>query len=898
VTERPPYRLPRHVLPQHYAVTWEPDFANASFSGEETVDLEVKEATSELVLHAVELDLAGARVLVPGGRELEAKVSYVPEEEQAVLSFGEALRPGPAQLQVRFSGKLNDLLRGFYRSKYKGPEGKEAWVAVTQFESTDARRAFPCWDEPDLKATFQVTVVADGDLTALSNARELSSEVLADGRKRTRFADTIKMSTYLVAVAIGPFRLTDAKIVEGVPLRVGCAPGRENLVGFAEKAAAHALSFLSGYFSLPYPGDKLDHVAVPDFAAGAMENLGLVTYRETALLVPEASAQVERQRVASVVAHETSHMWFGDLVTMRWWEGIWLNEAFATFMELLSTDAFEPRWEIWTSFGADRLSALGTDSLRASRAIEYPVGRPEEADDMFDTITYDKGCSVLRMIERYLGDETFRRGLRIYLERHQFANTKTTDLWDALEEASGVPVTTTMGSWVGQAGHPLVSATLSGPATLQLSQQRFLLDGGENAGERWVVPVTLRYGTAGGTRRHQLLLDGPSAAVTLEAEPDWVLVNEGAWGVYRSGYSDELRERLVANLDQLDARERLGLAGDTWSLAVAGKLPLGAALALWGRLREDRDPDVWWSVQGGLGLLDLVCLEKERPLVQQLARTLGSGLFASLGWPVAASDGNEEPPRTARLRSRLVALLGTLGHDEAVRDEARRRLEAASSGGPALPPDLATAVAQVVAAGGSEAEWDLLYARYKEATTPQDEIRYLMALAGFAEPALLSRSLELAFSGEVRTQDAPFLVMGVLGQREGCTIAWDALEAHWEDVLARWPKNAMPRVLEALPSLAAGGEGAARRAAAWIDAHPVPRGGLKVAQSLERLQVNLAFAKRVAPDLAQAVEGALSGAAGGPAVRVGGARVGGAGVGGAGVGGAGVALGAGGPGGA
>lgn len=861
MSDRPPYRLPRHVLPQHYALSWEPDFADATFRGEETVDLEVKEATSTLVLNAAELDIEAARVVSPGGRELEATVSYLPEEEQAVLSFPGTLPAGPAQLEVRFSGKLNDLLRGFYRSRFKGPDGKEAWVAVTQFESTDARRAFPCWDEPDLKATFQVAVVADRELTALSNTREVSSEDLANGKKRTLFAATIKMSTYLVAVAIGPFKLTEPKLVEGVPLRVGCAPGREHLVGFAEKAATHALSFLSKYFSMPYPGDKLDHIAVPDFAAGAMENLGLVTYRETALLVPEDSAQVERQRVASVVAHETSHMWFGDLVTMRWWEGIWLNEAFATFTELVSTDAFEPRWEIWTSFGADRLAALGTDSLRASRAIEYPVGRPEEADDMFDTITYDKGCSVLRMIERYLGDEAFRRGLSIYLGRHQFANTSTTDLWDALEEASGVPVTATMGSWVRQAGHPVVTAELAGPQTLKLTQRRFLLDGGDDAGELWVVPVTLRYASQGGLKHHQLLLDGPSATVELAGEPHWLVVNEGAWGVYRSNYTEDLRQRLLANLGELDARERLGLAGDTWALTVAGKLPLSAPLELWGHLRDDRDPDVWWSLQGALGLLDLVCRDDERPLVQQLARDLGSGLFSELGWEPSSELGPEEPPRLARLRSRLVALLGTVGHDEAVRSQALQRLEAASKGGPPLPPDLATAVAQVVAAGGHEPEWDLLYSRYKQADTPQDEIRYLLALAGFAETGLLVRALELAFSGEVRTQDAPFLVMGVLGQREGCTVAWQALEEHWDYILERWPKNALPRVLEALPNLVAGGEAALNRAASWLDAHPVPRGGLKVAQSLERLRVNLGFAQRVGPQLAPALQAALPGKA-------------------------------------
>jgi puromycin-sensitive aminopeptidase len=608
---------------------------------------------------------------------------------------------------------------------------------------------------------------------------------------------------------------------------------------------------------MPYPGDKLDHVGIPDFAAGAMENLGLVTYRETALLVREDAAHVERQRVASVISHETSHMWFGDLVTMQWWEGVWLNEAFATFMELLTVDALEPRWEVWTSFGADRLAALTTDSLRASRPIEYPVGRPEEADDMFDTITYDKGCSVLRMIERYLGDAVFRRGLRVYLERHQFANTATTDLWDALEEASHEPVRAAMSSWVRQAGHPVVTAELASPTTLKLSQKRFFLDGGEGAGERWVVPVTLRYGLAGSrVERAQLILDGSEATLPLEGEPSFVLVNEGAWGVYRVKYAGALQERLFANLGELDARERLGLAGDTWALVVAGHLSPEVAFRLWRLLSTDRDPDVWWAVQSGASLVDLVCSEAERLLVQRLARELASELFASLGWEPPA--GAEEAPRQARLRARLVSFLGTLGADEQVRSEALSRLRDSSAGGPELPADLATAVAQTVAAGGGEEQWQLLYSRYRQARTPQDEVRYLQALAGFPEAHLLGRSLELALSDEVRTQDAPFLLMGVLGRREGTVLAWEAIEAHWDDILQKWPKTAMPRVLEALPALVAGGEQAARRAFSWLDAHPVPRGALRVSQSRERLEVNLEFAKRARPLLGPALEHAFA----------------------------------------
>ena len=862
VNQLPPYRLPRNVLPRHYDLVFKPDFTRACFDGEATIEVQVQEATTEVVLNAAELEVSEAQLVGDGGRSVKATVSYRPEEEQLVLGTSETLTPGPWRLDLYFSGLLNDRLHGFYRSKFVGKQGEETWLAATQFESTDARRAFPCWDEPDMKATFGVTVVAEDGLTVLGNAREISSELLEGGRRRTRFATTMPMSTYIVAVVIGPFELGEPRDVGGVPLRIGSVPGRGALRGLAEEAAAHALSFLSDYFSMPYPADKLDHIGIPDFAAGAMENLGLVTYRETALLVARESSQVEQQRVVSTIAHETAHMWFGDLVTMRWWEGIWLNEAFATFMEMLVADAFEPGWQVWTNFGVDRAAALATDSLHASRPIEYPVGRPEEADNMFDSITYDKGGAVLRMIERYLGEGTFRRGLNIYLDKHRYSNTDTNDLWEALEVASGQPVQAVMGTWVNQAGHPIISVELAGPSELRLSQRRFFLDGTGDEGQRWVVPLSLRYATADGAVEHrQLLLEDTSTTVALEGEPAWALVNEDSWGVYRTRYDDELRRRLYRSLDRLSGTERLSLVADTWSATVAGLVSLESSLELWSLLEDERDPDVWWAISGGLGLIELISSQRELPVLSRLVRRLADGAFRDLGWePATAGGDSDESPRRARLRSRLVTLLGVLGAHPEVRSGARQLLADADAGGAPLPPDLATAVAQVVAAAGGEQEWEVLYSHYKRATTPQDEVRYLHALGGFTVPALVQRTLDLAFSGEVRSQDAPYLVAGILGRRDGCLAAWEAIERHWDDMLLRWPPNTMHRVLEQLPALVAAGDDAVQRSSAWLDSHPVTRGELKVRQSRERLKVNQALKVRVAGQLLPALTSFAPGA--------------------------------------
>ncbi len=356
---------------------------------------------------------------------------------------------------------LNDKLKGFYRSTFVDTDGEQQVIATTQFEATDARRAFPCWDEPELKAVFGVTLVVDDDLAALSNAQELSRSPRGDGKVAVRFADTMKMSTYLVAFIVGPLDVTLPVDVNNTPLRVAYPRGKGHLTDYALDVGRFCLDFFADYYGIVYPGGKLDLVAVPDFAFGAMENLGCVTFREVLLLVdPAEVTQPELQNVTDVIAHELAHMWFGDLVTMKWWNGIWLNEAFATFMEMLATDAYRPEWDRWVSFGLSRSAAFDVDSLKSTRPIEYPVESPEDAEGMFDILTYEKGAAVVRMLEQYLEPEPFRDGIRRYLAQHQFENTETTDLWDAIEQATGEPVRRMMDSWIFQGGFPVVDVDL------------------------------------------------------------------------------------------------------------------------------------------------------------------------------------------------------------------------------------------------------------------------------------------------------------------------------------------------------------------------------------------------------------------------------------------------------
>ncbi len=449
------YRLPKTVTPSRYELRLAPDLQKFTFDGEETVAIAVNEPTDEVVLNALELEIDRASV-ERADAKLDATVELDPKMERARLKFAQMLAPGAWQLKIAFRGILNDKLHGFYRSQYQDAAGRTHTVATTQFEATDARRAFPCWDEPEIKASYKVTLVIDEPLAAISNAGQDNERRLGNGKKEVVFNDTIKMSTYLVAFIVGEFDAT-LPIEAGTPLRVVHVPGKGSLTNWAKQIGAFSLKYFADYYGLPYPGDKLDLIAIPDFASGAMENLGAITFRETALLCDEKTAsRQELERIADVVSHENAHMWFGDLVTMRWWNGIWLNEAFATFMEMLAVDAWKPEWKRWESFAVSRAAAMAVDGLQSTRPIEFTVRSPEDARAMFDILTYEKGAAVLRMLEQYLGAETFRKGIALYLKKHQYANTETGDLWDALAEPSREPVRNIMDSWIFQPGFPVV----------------------------------------------------------------------------------------------------------------------------------------------------------------------------------------------------------------------------------------------------------------------------------------------------------------------------------------------------------------------------------------------------------------------------------------------------------
>jgi len=850
-----PQRLPYDVVPRRYQLHLRPDLDTETFSGTVTIDAEATRESSRVVMHAQELSVTSAAV-TNGPSAMEATVRADPDhDDRIVLQLSRELEPGPLRIELAFSGKLLEQLRGLYKSTYTGADGHHQTLAVTQFEASDARRAFPCFDEPDRKAVFSVSVDVPGGLAAFSNTPVESEEPLVGGGRTVHFADTMTMSTYLVALVVGRLEATEPVDVDGIPVRVVHVPGRGELTGFALEVAAQALRFFTTWFGLPYPGLKLDLVAVPDFAFGAMENLGCVVFRETTLLVdPQRAARVDRERVADVVAHEIAHMWFGDLVTMKWWNGIWLNEAFASLMELLAVDAFRPEWERWVTFGVERDSAMSVDALHSTRPVEYPVGSPDDAQEMFDVLTYQKGAGVLRMLERYLPTGSFQEGIRRYLAEHQFANTETTDLWDAIEQSSHEPVRRIMDSWIFQGGFPQVQASREG-TRLTLQQAPFSYEapgdasgtgGTGDTARTWSVPVLMRSaaggdggagdaGDAGQTRR--LLEDEP---VTVDMGDAPVVVNAGGFGYYRVSYDPGLLEQLTGVVGTLETLERYNLLSDTWAALVAGRAELSDVLQLAEALRQDPEPGVWRPVSGALDFLDHVVEDAGRSLVAAYTRALVRPAFSVLGWERRPEDGE----RTSTLRSELLRLLGTVGADEEVQRQCLTRHAAATSGAAALDPDLTPAILAVVARAGGTEEFELFLRRYHDSDSPQEAIRYLQGLAGFEDLALAERAFQIATS-EARTQDGPFVIYHLLTNRVAGPATWARVEESWDELQARFPPNIFPRMLEGV-RLMCRDAAQVERVRTFLAAHPVPGGQRGVVQSVERLGVNLGLATRLA----------------------------------------------------
>ena len=834
-----PYRLPRHVMPTRYDLRLEPDLTTGRFTGQATMLITVKTTTQTILLNAVDLVLQSAAVERPNRQPFKASIELEQQTQRAKLSFQEAIDPGEWKLAISFEGTLNDQLRGFYRSTYKDAAGATQTLAATQFEATDARRAFPCWDEPDFKAVFATTLVVDPRLTAVSNTAVVS-ESMENNKKVVKFADSIIMSTYLVAFIVGQIEATKPVYVGKTPLRLWTIPGKQPLTPFGQDIAAASLKFFEDYYGVPYPGDKLDLLAIPDFASGAMENFGAITFRETALLVDQRTGtHAELERIADVVAHENAHMWFGDLVTMSWWNGLWLNEAFATFMEMLAVDAWKPEWKRWETFSVARAAAFSVDGLMSTRPIEFPVHAPKDADAMFDILTYEKGASVLRMLEQHIGPTVFRDGVRQYLRTHAYGNADTNDLWTALGSVGHQPVPELMNGWIFQPGFPLITADLQGQE-LRLSQQRFAYLAPEPASEQlWQVPLQVRLTIGDRTEHRQLLLADRETTIGLPAGVTSVLVNEGGHGFYRVRHRGALLQQLLdQGLDRLAAIERFNLISDAWATTVAGLMPLPEYLQLTARFKEERDRNVWTVLLDSFSFLNRIIASEDRAALEALVRDRVMLAVKELGWDPRPGESD----LVRQLRGDLIGALGKLGNDAGTQQAAADRYQRYRKDPTTVDPNIVPALVAILAHIGDESRYEEFSERYRTAHTPQEERRYLFSLAAFQPPALLGHTLARTINGEIRTQDAPFIVGALMSNVYGREQAWEFVKTNWDQMDRLFPKQGLRRMCSGITGLAT--PELEQDVRAFFASHKIDLGGKTLEQYLEQLRVAVSFRER------------------------------------------------------
>ncbi|CAG2104297.1 unnamed protein product [Medioppia subpectinata] len=657
-------RLPSTVTPVNYDITLRPNLKSFTFSGSQAVRVVVNEKTKQIVLNTNEIDISVASYTPENGKTLSSeKIENNAETEVTSIEFAETLIAGPGVLKLEFTGTLNDKLKGFYRSKYMSPDGQEErYAAVTQFEATDARRAFPCWDEPALKATFDITLVVPTNRVALSNMNVTSESVLKDdpSLKEVKYATTPVMSTYLVAFVVGEYDYVEGKSEDGVDVRVYTPLGKKDQGLFALEVAVKTLPYYKDYFNIPYPLPKMDLIALADFASGAMENWGLVTYRETCLLVdPQNTSTRTKQYVALVVAHELAHQWFGNLVTMEWWTHLWLNEGFASFVEYLCVDHLFSEYHIWTQFVSDTFTpALELDALHNSHPIEVPVGHPSEIDEIFDNISYNKGSAVIRMLHRFIGDELFRKGMHSYLSKHSYKNTLTEDLWASLQEASNKPVRDVMTTWTKQKGYPVISVTSrrdGNSLILTLTQNKFCADGKLPASEAntlWMIPISVTRASDPTKIAVEVLMDTKTIDIEIPdvSANEWIKLNPNCVGVYRVHYSQELLNLLlpaVAN-KTLPPLDRLGLQNDLFALVKSGQTSTVDILKLMDSFANEDDytvyEDLWASLQEASNkpvrdVMTTWTKQKGYPVISVTSRRDGNSLILTLTQNKFCADG-------------------------------------------------------------------------------------------------------------------------------------------------------------------------------------------------------------------------------------------------------------------
>ena len=822
-------RLPQSVIPNHYAITITTDLAAETYRGDESIDVDVKEPITSITMHAIDLDFRDVQVSA-AGRNLRATVTSDLPNEMITLALPEPLPNGPATIRLAFDGRISRQLRGLYLSKTATRK-----YAVTQFEATDARRAFPCFDEPAMKATFDIELVIDKGDTAISNSPIVSDTAEGEDKHRLRFATTPRISTYLVAILIGDFQCIEGG-VDGTPIRVCGTPGRQQLGAYALSAAEAVIHFYNGYYGIKYPFQKLDLIAIPDFEAGAMENAGAVTFRETALLIDPKTASIgQRKGVAGTVAHEIAHMWFGDLVTMRWWDDIWLNEGFATFMTEKPLAAWKPEWNVELDRANGTVSSLGIDAQRSTRSIRTPAETSEDINQLFDGIAYGKTAAVLRMIEQWLGEETFRQGIHAYLQKYSWSNAAAEDFWNTMAEVSKQPVDTVMKSFVDQPGAPLLHSDDScsqGARLLNLGQERMLVQG-QSSEQTWTIPICGRkVGSA--TPEPCVMISDRTSQMTLSGCDSPLFLNRNGRGYFVTDYSAIERSALRGRLHSLNAMERISLQGNEWLLVRNLRRDVNDYLALLAAMPRPAERPVVESAVSSLEFLD-------RRLVTDATRTRWQRRVAELlrGYsPVTWQTPKGESEEDRLTRASILGTLGEVGGNAQVIAGARTLTERYLRDPAAVDPTLAGTALNIAARWGDQALFDRFRSHYEQEKIPFLKGRYQRAMTEFRDPKVVAQSIDFAFSGAVRTQDLPGFLGGLLSNPAARGQTWTAVQVHWADLTREIP-TAIGAITGSLGSVC--DADAKKDIESFFATHPAGSGTRSLRRAMEAIDTCVAF---------------------------------------------------------
>ncbi|KAI0456585.1 peptidase family M1-domain-containing protein [Xylaria acuta] len=790
--------LPTNVIPRHYDVTLEPDFNKFTFEGKVVIDFDVQEETRSISLHTIEIDILSAHI--KSGDTVVTSSSAIAYDESTQVSkidLQDAVPKGKTQLEIKFTGQLNDSMAGFYRSTYKKPDGSEGILATTQMEANDCRRAFPCFDEPLHKANFTITLIADKHLTCLSNMdvaseTEVHSEMSGTTKKAVKFNPTPLMSTYLVAFIIGELNYIETKKFR-VPIRVYAPPSSNIEHGrFSLELAARTLEYYEKIFDADFPLPKMDMVAIPDFAAGAMENWGLITYRVVDLMLDEkASGAAMKERVAEVVQHELAHQWFGNLVTMDWWEGLWLNEGFATLMSWLSCNHFYPEWKVWENYVADNLqSALGLDSLRSSHPIEVPVKRASEVDQIFDAISYSKGSCVLRMISTYLGEDVFLEGVRRYIKKHAYGNTQTDDLWAALEDASGKPVREIMSTWTKNVGFPVVQVTENrAENAIHVKQNRFLRTGDTKPEEDKVLyPVFLGLRTKTGVDESLTLSE--REGVYKLPDLDFFKLNANHTSIYRTSYSPERLTKLgqAAKEGKLTVEDRAGMIADAGALAVSGYQKTSGVLNLLKGFDTEESFVVWSEIIARVATVQSAWIFEDQAVkdgLEAFVKDLVSERAHKLGWTFSDNDGHVEQ----QFKAMLFGAAGMAGDQEIITAAKDMFAKYKAGDKSSIHPNIRGSVFGMALKYGGKEEYDAILNIFRESTNTDERNTALRCIGRAKNPELLQRTLEFTLGNEVKSQDIYLPTSGLRSHAEGIEALFSWLTEKWPEIYKRLSGN-------------------------------------------------------------------------------------------------------------